>query len=388
MIAAGTAAVLDNRVNMRRANPKQSSPKTLAADAPEALPSEASPPADLNGQSPLVGLRAVARAAGVSTATVSRAINRPEVVSEELRTRIAAVIEHLGWVPDGAARALATRRSGAVGAVFPTLSHGDFGRAANALQHELLKDGYTLLLACSDYDPEQEFRQVRKFVERGVDGLILVGEAHHPDLPKFLKRQKIPSINTFLYDGAKHGQAIGPDNRKALVDLTNYLVALGHRRFGVIAQSTLNNDRAAARLAGIRDALSAHGLATRPAHYAEGHSSIAEARRLFRRIVEAPPRPTAIICGNAYLAVGAELEALAMGLSIPDDLSIVGYDDIEIMNELPVPITTVRVPGDEIGRRAGRYILSRILGREADVEFECSAELVIRASSAPPPSSD
>lgn len=331
-----------------------------------------------------VGLRAVARAAGVSTATVSRAINNPELVSEELRTRVSAVIEHLGWVPDGAARALATRRSGAIGAVFPTLTHGDFARATFALQHELQKDGYALLLACSEYNPDQELMQVRKFLERGVDGLILVGEAHHGDLPKLLARRRVPTINTFVYDKETHGRTIGTDNRQTLEALTNYLIELGHRRLGVIAQSTVNNDRAAARLAGINDALSAHGLAIRPNHMAVGLSGIAEARSLFRQIVEAEPCPTAIICGNAYLAVGAELEALSLGLSVPDDISIVGYDDIELMNELPVPITTVRVPSEEIGRRAARYILGRIFGRDEETQFECDAEIVKRASCAPP----
>jgi LacI family transcriptional regulator len=202
-----------------------------------------------------------------------------------------------------------------------------------------------------------------------------------------LRRQQVPSINTFVYDQGNPGSSIGPDNHKALVELTDYLVGLGHTRFGVIAQPTSNNDRAAARVAGIRDALGRHGLAVRPVHWGEGVelSSVAEARAIFRRIVQASPRPTAILCGNAFLAVGAELEALAMELAIPGDLSIVGYDDIEIMSELPVPITTVRVPGDEIGRRAARYILARIFGRAEETVFECDAEIVIRASSGPPP---
>jgi LacI family transcriptional regulator len=120
-----------------------------------------------------VGLRHVAKVAGVSTATVSRAVNTPGLVSPELRNRIAAVVRELGWVPHGAARALTTRRSGAIGAVFPTLSHGDFARAAEALQDELTANGYTLLLACSQYDLEQEQRLVRQFVERGVDAISM-----------------------------------------------------------------------------------------------------------------------------------------------------------------------------------------------------------------------
>ncbi len=332
-----------------------------------------------------VGLRDVARAAGVSTATVSRAINSPEIVSQELRERIESVVKHLGWVPDGAARALSTRRSGAIGAVFPTLSHGDFARATNAIQAELATRGYTLLLACSDYDADQEYRQVRKFVERGVDGIILVGEAHHPDLKAFLEKRGVPFVQTFVYNTASHGACIGPDNHKALFNLTNYLADLGHERFGVIAQSTRNNDRAAARLEGLRDALAQRGLAVRPQHFAIGEWTISEGRALFRKVMAAAPKPTAVVCGNAYLAVGAVLESQAMGLRVPEEVSIVGYDDIELMSHLPVPVTTVKVLSDQVGRHAARFVIGKVENKPVDVTFEWDAEILVRASSGPPP---
>lgn len=332
-----------------------------------------------------VGLRQVARAAGVSTATVSRAINKPDVVSPDLRRRIGAVIDRLGWVPDGAARALATRRSGVFGAVFPTITHGDFARAAHAIQEELLQRGYTLLLACSEYDPAQEYQQARKFVERGVDALILVGQPHHPDLTAFLERRRIPTINTFVYDKTAHGTCVGPDNREALFRLTTYLAELGHASFGAIAQSAENNDRALARMAGITDALAARGLAIRPQHLLIGKWSIDEGRSMFRRMMATDPRPTAVICGNPYLAIGAVLEAGAMRLRVPDDISIVGYDDVEIMAHLSPPLTTIRVDGDTVGRRAVAHLVARIEGKEADVPFECAADIVIRKSAGPPP---
>jgi LacI family transcriptional regulator len=332
-----------------------------------------------------VGLREVARAAGVSTATVSRAINQPDVVSSNLRERIAIAVRELGWVPDGAARALTTRRSQTIGAVFPTLSVGDFARATHAIQSELALAGYTLLLACSEYEADLELQQVRKFAERGVDGLILVGQAHHPELEPFLARHRMPFVNTFVYNPATHGTCIGPDNRKALMMMTDYLADLGHVRFGVIAQSTRNNDRASARLEGVNHGLALRGLAVRPQHLAIGEWTIAEGRTLFRRVMASELRPTAIICGNAHLAVGATLEALAMGIRLPDELSIVGYDDIEIMSHLPVPITTVRVPSAEIGRSAAQLLIARLEGRPFDAPLESEAELVIRASSGPPP---
>ncbi len=332
-----------------------------------------------------VGLRKVAEIAGVSTATVSRAMNSPELVSHELRERIASVVQRLGWVPHGAARALATRRTGAIGAVFPTLTHGDFARAINGLQGELMRLGYTLLLACSEYDSDQEFRQVKKFVERGVDAILLVGAEHHHDLAGFLARNDVPMLNMFVYSPATHGTSIGPDNHKALYRLTNHLIELGHRRFGVIAQDSATNDRARARTQGIRDALAEHALAVRPEHFTIGQWTIREGRELFRRIVAQQPKPTAVICGNGFLAVGAMLESQALGIRVPEELSIVGYDDIEIMAELPIPITTVRVVSEEVGRRTAQHIAAQLEGRPEASAFECDAEIVLRASSGPVP---
>ncbi len=332
-----------------------------------------------------VSLRMVARVAGVSTATVSRAMNTPELVSEALRERIASVVDRLGWVPHGAARALATRRTGTIGAVFPTLTHGDFARALEGLQGELTRLGYRLLLACSEYSLDQEYQQVRKLVERGVDAVLLVGALHHPELRPFLDRRAVPALDSFVFDRDHPGASVGPDNRRALFRLTEHLIALGHRRFGVIAQETATNDRARARLEGIRAALAQHSLAVPPAHFAEGRWTIREGRELFRRIATTDPAPTAVICGNAWLAVGAMLESQALGIDVPGALSIAGYDDIEIMAELPIPITTVRVAGDEVGRRAARHLVARIEGRAPSDAFECEAEIVLRASSGPAP---
>ncbi len=332
-----------------------------------------------------VGLRDVAGAAGVSTATVSRAINTPDSVSADLRERIETAIAALGWTPDGAARALSTGRSQTIGAVFPALSVGDFANATQAIQSELAGAGYTLLLACSGYDPGLELGLVRKFAQRGVDGVILVGKTHHPDLAPFLAQRRLPCVNTFVFDGEGRELCVGPDNRKALMTMTDHLADLGHTRFGVIAQSARNNDRAGARLEGVREALALRGLAVRPMHLAIGEWSIAEGRALFARLMQTEPRPTAVICGNAHLAVGAALEALALGLDVPGDVSIVGYDDIEIMSHLPVPITTVRVPGAEIGRMAARALIARLEDRAFEAPLEAQAELVIRASCGPPP---
>lgn len=332
-----------------------------------------------------VGLREVAAAAKVSTATVSRVINNPATVSEELRARIETVIGELGWVPSGTARALVTRRTNTVGAVFPMLAMGDFARAIDALEDELVARNYTLLLARSRYVPAHEHRQVMKLVERGVDGLILVGATRAPETRRFLASHPVPVVNTFVYAEAGEIPSIGPDNRGALHQMASYLISLGHRRFGLISQSTKNNDRAAARREGVLAALAENGLTVAPHHHVEGHWTIAEGRQLLRRITARKPWPTAVICGNSLLAVGALLESQAMGIDVPGEMSIVGYDDTEIMREMPIPITTVRVASEEVGRLAGRLIVERIGGEDVGTGIELPAEIVVRRSSGPPP---
>lgn len=326
----------------------------------------------------------VARIAGVSTATVSRAMNYPDQVSEPVRARIESVVKSLGWVPHGAARALASRRTGAIGAVFPTLTHGDFPRAIQALQHALAENSYTLLLSFSEYNLDQELRQVRMLLERGVDGIVLVGKMHHPDIPGLLARYKVPFINAFVYDPDSPHTCVGPDNHKALYRLTNYLAELGHTRFGIIGQSTKNNDRVQARLQGVKDALAERSIAVHPRHQVEGLWGIREGKLLLRKILRHAPHPTALVCGNGYLAVGALLECQRLGIRVPEDMSIVGYDDFEFMAEIPIAITTVRVSGEDVGRRCADMILSRLAGGGDEAPHECSAEILVRASSGPP----
>lgn len=334
---------------------------------------------------PRIGLRRVAAVAGVSTATVSRVVNRPESVSEELRTRVNLVIEQLGWVPNAAARALSSNRTGAIGAIFPALALGDFARAIDAMQDALAARNHLLLLARSQYDPDLEFSQARKLVERGVDGLVLVGGTRSAAFESFLSRIEIPYLNSFVFDEASPVPCVGPDNAASMSEMVDHLVSLGHRRFGMIAQTTRNNDRAAARREGVRNALAREGLAIPPQGLVEGEWDIAEGRKLFRQILEVTPRPTALICGNSMLAVGAVLEAGAAGIDVPGEMSIVGYDDIELMSELPIPVTTVRVASDEVGRVAADTVLDMTEGRTVTSRRICS-QIIVRASTGPAPS--
>jgi LacI family transcriptional regulator len=333
-----------------------------------------------------MNINAVARRARVSTATVSRVINDPAQVSEPLRTRIQSSIAHLGWAPHAAARALATQRTATVGAIIPTLANEHFATAIQALQEELEARDYTLLLACSEYEQTREARQLAKMLERGVDAVALVGEAHAPEVYDLLRRRETPFVNTFTWREGASSPCIGADNYAAFHELTTHLFDLGHRRFGMLAQNADTNDRAMARLNGVRDALAEHGVAMRPDHVAQGFWGVVEGRRLFREVMARPNRPTALICGNGSLSLGAMLEASALGIRVPEELTIFGFDDFEMMAELPVAISTVRVPSWEIGRRTAAYLVDCLQGVKPAAPCALRSELVLRASSGPPPS--
>ncbi|HCQ8222571.1 TPA: LacI family DNA-binding transcriptional regulator [Raoultella planticola] len=335
-----------------------------------------------------VTLEDVALKAGVSTASVSRLMKDTNAVSAKLRLKIETAINELGWMPHAAARALATNRTRTIGAIFPTLANEHFSTATQVLQEQLERYDYTLLLACSEYDLKRELRQVRKMLERGVDAMVLVGDRHEQELYPLLRTRAVPFVSTFTWRAGNDPLCIGADNQRAFYDATRYLISLGHTRFGMLAQRAEHNDRALARRTGVRLALEEESLAIRPSHFVEGYWGVEEGRKLFHKLINVSPRPTAVICGNGTFAMGALLEALSMGIKVPEELTIFGFDDFELMKELPVAISTIRIPSEEIGCKATHYLMEA-LGEENqainwNTEAECRAELILRDSSGKP----
>lgn len=331
----------------------------------------------------------VAAAAGVSTATVSRTFNSPEKVAPAIRDRVLAAAAALDWIPHAAGSALARRRSYIAGAVIPTLDNEIFAAQVGAMQASLAEQGVTLLLGCSNYDQEQALAQVRAMLARGVEALAIVGEAQKPELFDMIAARRVPYIVTYSYRPDAPHPCIGFDNRAAFYRLTRHLLDLGHREIGVILQPVAGNDRVAARLAGVREALAEQGLGLRPQHLREGPWSIAFGRENLRAIVDASaPQPTAIICGNDYLAIGALLEARAMGLAVPADLSITGFDDVAMSIQIEPPLTTMRVDNAMIGNLAARQLLARLSGTTPSPVPALIPTFVERASTAAPRRSD
>jgi len=332
-----------------------------------------------------VKLADVARHAGVSTATASRAINTPHLVSAEARERVEGAIRALNWIPHGAAKALASLRTRTIGVLIPTFGHQTIAAMIEALQHELALADYTLLMGWPDPTLETALKQAFNMIERGVDCLILMGEDQPEALMELLEKRNI--FHVIAYTSGRQGRknCIGFDNFLEMSKLTEHLLSLGHRNFGLITRGYAKNDRIRQRIEGVNYTLAREGIAIRPQHFIEvSHWLIGSGRDGMQRLMAQPPVPTAVICANDYLAAGAVLEATAAGLRVPDDVSVVGFDDVELAGQLDPPLTTIRVPAQRLGRTIARYILDRLEKGEAELPPRLEAELVIRGSTAPP----
>lgn len=323
----------------------------------------------------------VARLAGVSLATASRALNQPGIVRAEIRERVLRIVEELGYRPDRMAKALSSGRSFIVGAVVPTLGNAIFADGVEALQDGLGERGYTLLLSNSRYNPEKELHQVRALLEHGVDGLVLVGDSFAPDVVRLVRQYGMPVVTTYVCASSHAIPTIGIDNRQATNGLTRYLLDLGHRDVAIVANTALPNDRSRARLDGMIEALADAGIRLPRACIVEVEQpSVVNGRRALSGLLAARPGLTAILCTTDALAIGALAEARSLGRVVPRDLSIVGFDNIEIAAEVDPALTTVDVPASEIGRLAADHLVNLIEGRAIPAVTKLAATLIVRAS--------
>lgn len=331
-----------------------------------------------------ISLGDVAQHAGVSTATVSRVLNNPEKVAAKSRIAVNASIEALGYIPDGAARALASRHSRIIGAVVPTLDNALFAAGIQSLQRRLKQHDYALIVASHEYDLVEELNEVKILLRQGVDALLMVGSRHDPALLHLLEGKGVPYVNCWAWESDSLQPYIGFDNRKAARKITDYLLDLGHVDLAVIAGRTENNDRARDRVLGIRDAIEARSLKLAPEKIIERSYSVKQGREAMRQLLEMDGLPTAVLCGNDILAMGAVAECQSSGIKIPDEISIAGFDDLDMSSQVTPPLTTIHVPSAEMGENAAEYLVAKIRQEPLEPPAEIETRLMVRETTAKP----
>lgn len=331
----------------------------------------------------------VAALAGVSTATVSRALSNPEMVKGRTRERILQAVTRLGYVPDGSARALARGRAGMIGAIVPTLDNAIFARAVQGIQGTLARAGYQLLISAHEYNLAAETEAARALLERAIDGLVLVGAEHSRETWQLVRTSGIPVLITWTDTPSldiDDTPLIGFDNRLIGRLVAQHFIALGHREFGIITGFTRNNDRARQRVEGFRHELAQAGIRLPEANVIEEPFGFDGGRAGLKHLMQLRPRPTAVFCGNDVLALGCLFEAQASNIAVPQQLSIVGCDNLPICSQITPGLSTVLLPTYELGQRAATALLDWLTLDRVPASETLPVELVVRGTSGPPPS--
>jgi LacI family transcriptional regulator len=280
------------------------------------------------------------------------------------------------------------RRTGTVGAVFPTVDNAIFSKAIESLQRRLAGCGMQLLIATSGYDREAESREALNLVTHGADAIAFCGRGQDAALLQLLRQRGVPWVHVMSQpdgDVAAGGAGVGFDNAAAIGQAVRYLLDLGHRRFAMLAGVTRDNDRASARVEGVRSALAVAGIALAPSALVERPYGLVEGRDGLRSLLAAEPRPTAVLCGNDVLALGALFEAQRLGIPVPQALSIVGFDDLEITRHVSPPLTTIHVPTERMWSLAADRLVAALRSEPAIEATTLEVELVVRGSTGPAP---
>jgi len=335
-------------------------------------------------------MKDVARRAGVSTATVSRALAQPDRVSSELRRRIEAVVRDLDYTINASARSLRRNDTGMVLVVVPDIGNPFFSKLLKGVELQARKLAYAVLIGDTEHGAARAEVYARQLEARRADGLILLN-GRTPSFAGFrvtsnaVPRPLGPRYPIVVVSERIPGSpwpTVGIDNVAAAERAVLHLADLGHRRIAHIA-GPKGNILTGERRRGYRAALAKSGLPADPDWLVYGDFSIASGRRAARKLLVCPARPTGVFAANDEMAMGAIVEIRAFGLAVPGDVSVVGFDDIEFAEIFDPPLTTVRQPRFEMGQRAmaliGRGLRGEALAAE---EVILESEFVVRASTA------
>jgi len=337
---------------------------------------------------PAVTLKDVARRAGVHSATASRALN-PEtrlLVSEETARRVLAAAAELGYRPNTVARSLRTRRSHTIGVLIPDLNNPLFPPIVRGLEDRLDADGYVALIGNTDGDDARERRLFEQMRARHVDGYVLA--TAHLRSPLLAEAAQaglaVVLMNRIAEDYSFPSVTV--DNERGVRMAVSHLAALGHRRIACIA-GPQDVSTGLARYRGFQSAMAAADLPVPADQVAFARAfSIEEGYRCAREILAASGDCTAVAAGNDMLAVGCYQALDEAGLGCPDQVSVVGFNDMPFINMLRPPLTTVAFPHYQVGTEAAKLLIEQLAGHEGLVKvLYLAPELIIRGSTAPPP---
>ncbi len=308
-------------------------------------------------------IRDVAELAAVSVATVSRVLNGSELVTGITADSVRLAAERLGFRLNSIGRNLRSTKTQTIGVILPTLTHPVFADCLQAIEIKAADSGYGLVIATTSYDPANEERASELLLRNRVDGLILtVANANKSRLLEKLDREAKPYVLVYNQPtgAAKHRASVGVDNRLAAKQVTEHIIANGHRHLCMVSGPFAQSDRARARARGFADALEHANLpATAPLQVDFMRTDI---RAQLFEVTSTRPTPTAFFCSSDQLAIRVMHSLRSLGLRIPEDVSVAGFDGITLGDWLTPALTTVVQPTNEIAESAFTLLKSIIDG--------------------------
>jgi LacI family transcriptional regulator len=323
----------------------------------------------------------VAEKAGVSASTVSHVINKTRYVSAEVTEQVLAAMDELGYRPNALARSLRRGETLTLGMILPDSANPFFAEIGHAIENEAFRKNYSMILCNTDGDPQKEAMYAEVLSNKQVDGMIFVATGEKSDTVQTLQRHNLPLV---LVDRQLHeveADTVLANNQQGGALVAEYLTALGHRRLGCITGPSLLT-LSAERVTGFQEALQARGLMDKPVLLERGDFHPSSGYQAALRLLQSEARPTAIFACNDMMAIGVYRAAAQLGLRIPEDLAVVGFDDIELSSYLTPPLTTVAQPKAEIGQTAVSLLLERIGARDLPARrVVLETRLVVRESS-------
>jgi LacI family transcriptional regulator len=323
----------------------------------------------------------VARQAGVSLMTVSRVINNKEGVGEVTRSRVQAIIEQLGYRPSDIARGLVTKRTGTLGLVIPDVANPFYAEVVRGAEHLAYEEGYNVFLCNTEEDTQRELDVLQSLVEKRVDGVVVCSSrlgddeleetvASHPAAVLINRRLDSDDVGSVLIDDSLGGKMA-----------TRHLLQTGHKAIGFLAGPSASYS-GRWRAGGYRAALAAAGEPYNPDRMRHCSPMVEGGREAALELLAAQPDLTALFCYNDLVAIGALQACADLGRSVPDDIAIVGFDDIPLAALVTPPLTTCHVPRLALGSEAMRLLLGKIKGRDGETckEVLLRPKLVVRSS--------
>jgi DNA-binding LacI/PurR family transcriptional regulator len=326
-------------------------------------------------------IKDIARLAHVSHPTVSRALQNSPLVKPQTAERIRQIAEQAGYHASAVARGLVTRRTRTIGLVVTTAADPFTSEVFSGIEQEAHDRGYCVFLAESYADPESERKIVQTFAERRVDGIIVtssrVGALYLP----LLSEMMVPIVLVNNQHPGSFVHSVMIRNQEGVRAAAKHLIALGHRRIAYLGdQSGYQSD--AERCAGYREALEAAGIEFTAELMAPGDGKPGGGLRAMDQLLAMAHPPTAVCCYNDMTALGAMRSIRLRGLRVPEDISVVGFDDLFIASYLQPPLTTVRQPMRRMGQLAMDSLFKLMSGDESEIHIKVDAELIVRESTA------